>query len=629
MNLPQPIMSWLLACCVFGGSAAGLQDNRSFWDNFERICEAPRSASTALLQGTWRPELDRAMAEILSTAGRAGVPLKKLERGETIRFGAKFADPGRPSHWLRAEAPDNSYWIDLLAYERTLHAQTVMGHVNQAHSGVMEPRRATFITLRVDGGRDAVAAVVRNGRSIINVGYQVPFKILAPSEGENSASELLEVANAIDRVAWLLDVSREALLLSKREQLDPAPEVSVRTRRIAGLARIWSEVRYNFVFIDERPGLDWDRAFTEFLPRVEAAENDAAYVAVLEEFVALLKDGHSWVYPTGSARELTDSPPLLIVPVEGQPVIVDVADELRTRIAPGTAITSIDGVAVGEYLATHIHPRICASTTQDRNERACARLLDGIPGTTVEVVLTRPDGSSDRLDLRRDASKHEAFQARQTRPPFEIRELAGGEVYVALNTFADAVVVEEFDQHFEQILGAPALILDLRENQGGSTRHAFAILSRLISEPNQHTSRWRTRVHRPAFHAWGHPSEWFEGRHGVVEPRGEQPFSGPVAVLIGPRTYSAAEDFLVPIQSSGRAQLVGKPTGGSTGQPLTFNVHAARVGIVSKWDYLPGGGEFVGVGILPDVEIEATRADIAAGRDAVLERALELVRDQR
>jgi C-terminal processing protease CtpA/Prc len=42
----------------------------------------------------------------------------------------------------------------------------------------------------------------------------------------------------------------------------------------------------------------------------------------------------------------------------------------------------------------------------------------------------------------------------------------------------------------------------------------------------------------------------------------------------------------------------------------------------------PDGREFVGVGIIPDVEVHPTAADIAAGHDVVLEKGLEVLRSK-
>ena len=43
-----------------------------------------------------------------------------------------------------------------------------------------------------------------------------------------------------------------------------------------------------------------------------------------------------------------------------------------------------------------------------------------------------------------------------------------------------------------------------------------------------------------------------------------------------------------------------------------------------KQDRFPDGTEFVGLGIIPDVEVHRTKEDVATGREAVLETAIRL-----
>ena len=201
--------------------------------------------------------------------------------------------------------------------------------------------------------------------------------------------------------------------------------------------------------------------------------------------------------------------------------------------------------------------------------------------------------------------------------------------YVSANTFGSDAVVKEFDQVFPQILGAKALIIDVRNN-GGEAANGYSLIARLIDKPVTQTSVWRTRDYRPVFRAWNRPMPLFEGGDsGVVEPRGERPFRGPVAVLIGPNTYSAAEDFLVPLKMSGRARLVGTPTGGSTGQPLIVEVYGAYARICTKWDRMPDGTRVCGGGRATGCPCGLTRQAIAAGRDPVLERAVQVLRGTR
>ena len=73
--------------------------------------------------------------------------------------------------------------------------------------------------------------------------------------------------------------------------------------KIAGLVRFWSEVKYNFAWFERGPDLDWDAKMLEYLPRVRATKSTLEYYRVMMEFAALLKDGHTNVYPP---RELQD-----------------------------------------------------------------------------------------------------------------------------------------------------------------------------------------------------------------------------------------------------------------------------------------------------------------------------------
>jgi C-terminal processing protease CtpA/Prc len=73
-----------------------------------------------------------------------------------------------------------------------------------------------------------------------------------------------------------------------------------------------------------------------------------------------------------------------------------------------------------------------------------------------------------------------------------------------------------------------------------------------------------------------------------------------------------------------RIVTVGEATCGSTGQPLQFTIYGATGRICTKWDQYPDGTDFVGLGVAPDVPAARSARDVAAGRDAVLEKALQL-----
>lgn len=400
------------------------------------------------------------------------------------------------------------------------------------------------------------------------------------------------------------------------------------TERIAGFVRLWSEVKWNFAFFDRRPELDWDQVLVEWIPRVQKATTASAYYRELEQCFALLQDGHTEV--NGPSEWPMAAPPVALAELEGRVVVTglrapaSIPDEALRReleaaaLHLGDELLAIDGESVAKVLAERIHPFVCASTPQHRSLLSCPRLLRGEPGTKVRLSLRTGDGAPREVALTR------GYQRASSRT-FARQDgvVADGIVYVSLPSFGSEANAEAFERMLPTIRAAKGLILDLRTNGGGDTSVGNRVLSWLTDEPLP-GSHWRTREYRPAFRAWGRREGWHRGKHDDVEPK-DDPWLGPVVVLTGPRTFSAAEDFLVVVKSSRRARLVGEPTGGSTGQPLRIDGLPAggTARICTKRDTFPDGTEFVGVGVQPDVLVRPTIADYVAGRDTVFEKGLE------
>ena len=344
-------------------------------------------------------------------------------------------------------------------------------------------------------------------------------------------------------------------------------------------------------------------------------------------------------------------------PVEGKAVIVELAetDEVhRAGLRRGMEVTHIDGRPVGEVLEHDLYPYLFASTPQARDAWAYPVLLNGprdskvslgvrdADGTARTVILTReqmdpklaaalPPPLGTMVSARRGPQGQELPFAPPRREP---REFPDGIMYVPLDSFISDEIVKHFDALFERISRANGLILDVRENGGGSSDIGSAIIGYLTDRPLT-GSRWKTRQHLPSFSAWGQEDGWYEGGSQTVQPvEGKRPFLGPVVVLIGPGTFSAAEDFLIPLHYNHRATLVGQLTSGSTGQPLSIGLPGGGTAFIcTKWDTYPDGREFVGVGVMPDVKVYPTQVEIAAGlwstgRDPILDRGLEVLRAQ-
>lgn len=395
--------------------------------------------------------------------------------------------------------------------------------------------------------------------------------------------------------------------------------------------QIWSEVKFNFAFFDRLPDLDWDAEVQKRIPEVHAAPDMVAYYQVLQELVSLLNDGHTVVMFSREIRASLDTPPLELGMIEEKIVIVRAGgtQEIREQnIHPGLEIVAVDGCPAGEYLHAHAIRYYKGGTPQWGNAFGLFNLLQGPKNETVNLMLNDSSGKSSFVHLTRNSEigNGQTFKHRiLDHEPLLEKKTIGGIVYFRLSTFDDERIVDEFNREFDHLdlETVTGMIIDIRFNIGGETGIAFSVLSRLIDRPLE-AAKWRTRKYLPAYRAWGNPEEWLEEQMLPVQPYPGPRYTGPLAVLIGPHTFSSAEDFLVPLAYSKRGMLIGEKTAGSTGQPLRVLLPGGGYCLICTiQSTFPDGREFVGYGIESDIVVHPTQKDIFEDRDPVLEEAIQ------
>lgn len=395
--------------------------------------------------------------------------------------------------------------------------------------------------------------------------------------------------------------------------------------KLAGLSKFWSEVKYNFVYVDKLKQIDWDQLYLDTIPKVRATTSTAAYYRVLMELCARLQDGHTNVYPGPELRNAMMARPLLQTHlVEGNVLVRAVHDPALAAegIVAGAEVVEVDGEPVLAYAERELVPVTSASTPQDMAQRAYGyAFLSGPIDKAPRVRFRLASGKLLDLDVRRvDADTY--GKAMPSRPPFELRKLPGNVAYVALNSFGDSRAADAWLAAFDQIAASAAVIVDVRNNGGGNSDVGYKVLATLTDKPFE-TGRWSTRQYLPTYRAWQRPMPNLDQPHATRPADGKRHFRGPVAVLSSGGTYSAAEDFLVAFASMGRGAIVGEASGGSTGQPLFIKLPGGGVArICTKADTYPDGRAWVGHGIQPTIKAAPTVADLRRGRDTVLEAAL-------
>lgn len=409
--------------------------------------------------------------------------------------------------------------------------------------------------------------------------------------------------------------------------------------RLYGLSLIWQEANYNFAFFDQVPDLDWDSAYRSYIPKVLEAETDLEYYLLLQKFTALLKDGHTnvWFPSEISQSRVRSYPWVLINRVDGKAYISNIGKSLQDQLPLGSVITHINGLEAKEYIRHNILPYIASSTEHYLWDQGYRNALDGKADQSIELKFICPEGNEGSISLKRDRwSREDQWipDPNIQRPDFSFSWIDDNIALIEINTFEDFKIVGEWTETLPDLRRAQALIIDIRNNPGGNSMVGWTIASWLTDEALR-TSAWRTREHRAAYKAWGkfdasnavwyEMNSWYEGG----EPRKIYPADGeriikPIAVLQDHSTASAAEDFLVAIEKVSHIKTFGRPSNGSTGQPLILELPGGGgARICTKRDTFPDGRDFVGIGIIPDMIVEPSIEDVYKNRDIILKEAIE------
>jgi C-terminal processing protease CtpA/Prc len=449
--------------------------------------------------------------------------------------------------------------------------------------------------------------------------------------------ESMRIRTRKDLTFLVLGLLAAAFPLEAVEARSPwtgAPE-----QKIMGLMTVWAEAKFNFPYFDRIPDVDWDAKAGEFISRALSAEGLEAYYDVLMEFAALLKDGHTRVLPPWMlAKPGHDIPPLELQALGGGFYVARTGDteEIRTQgIRPGLQVLEIEEIPARTYLNERVLRFGRWGSPQADEALGLMGVLSGPKDSRVTLKVQGPDGPARLVSLNRNSADRDGrpFVWRFMRwymfdPLIETRMIEPGICYIRISNFGSKAA-EEFLKVFDGLdfSGLKGIILDLRHNPGGDSDQAYAVIGCLTDRPLQ-GSKWKSLCYVPAFRSWGQPTGWKEDGPAVIEPRAGRRFSGPLAVLTGPGTFSAAEDFLVPLQYAKRAVLVGEKTAGSTGNPIRVPLPGGGTFmVVSKRDTFPDGREFVGIGIQPDVEVHPTPKDLLEGTDSVLGKAVDVIKN--
>lgn len=399
---------------------------------------------------------------------------------------------------------------------------------------------------------------------------------------------------------------------------------------------------------------------------------------LLSAFAAAIRCGHTHCNPYNQKKAvvqtLFERPtrlPFEFDWLDGRMVVL--ADRSGLGLQPGTEICSIDGAAPAHLLKSLVsYARADGSNDAKRVAQMAMQNIDRFETFDIfQSLLHPPQGEAFHVGYRTPTGRMAnatvaaltAEQRRSTRhtletdgtsEPFWTWEMRGG---IAVLTMPSWVMYNSkwdwepwLKDRLDSLKGAKGLVIDLRGNEGGN-ECGNAILARLAGKDIAFQGyRQLVRYRQTPKALDRYLDTWDESfrtigetavdvGNGFYELSKEDsdtiPAIGPrlnlpVAALIGPICSSATFSFARRARESRLVRLFGEPSGGNLrgingngyffvrlpGSGLEFDIP-----IVGNFPQTPQPDR----GVIPDVLVKPTIADIAAGRDPGLQSAISWI----
>ena len=455
-------------------------------------------------------------------------------------------------------------------------------------------------------------------------------------------------------------------------------------QKIYELSKIWKEAAYNFAFWD-KVDINRDDEYKKALARVLETKDLYDYYRELKRFVALLNDGHTDVsFPNEIAQdsEFFSMFPVYFAKPGDEIIVVSTSEDVKDRIPLFSVLVKIDGIDIRtlgrkNLARTDIHDYIrgnCYPFIWHANEDACGvfvlnQLVFGRRGSSAVFTFAK-DGRQFDIRLIRDApsgivwhktepfpQSNAAWRLISCSDAHSVHITDDGIAIIRMTSFDDASMPGKIYSCFDELKNAKGYILDVRGNSGGNSENADAIAALFIGG-EFHSCYAETQVYEPTYKAWSMFREDFKGlssddallkfaddkyslklyqmQKNIFYVRDEGKavansapgkLDGPVAVLMNQYTFSAAEDFVDVMKMYTKAVFVGNNTAGTSGQPLCEALESGGFfRICTRRCVAQNGEDIYNKGFAPDIRIIPTAADIASGRDAVLEKGMEIIK---
>ncbi len=191
--------------------------------------------------------------------------------------------------------------------------------------------------------------------------------------------------------------------------------------------------------------------------------------------------------------------------------------------------------------------------------------------------------------------------------------------YIYYSSFSNPIGNGNLDQVLYDMAICDGIIIDVRNNGGGTITNATKLASRFTNEKVL-TSYIMHKTGK------GH-SDFSVPEPVYLEPSDRIRWQKKVAVLTNRHAYSATNDFVNSMRILPNVTIIGDRTGGGSGLPMSSELPNGWSVRFSSSPHLDSNMEHIEFGIEPDIHVNMTREDLLKNKDTIIERARSFLKE--
>lgn len=363
-------------------------------------------------------------------------------------------------------------------------------------------------------------------------------------------------------------------------------------------------------------GLDWNARYKQYSARLDSARNLGDGFREIAAFLSGLQDSHTYFIPPMRSNRYETGYRYALVGNNCFVTEVRPGTDAATKLRPGDQILKIDGFSIDRqdfqdaaYYFNILAPQAATQLVLQAPDGQQGMAVIKTTVTEGKHTFDVSDGGDDLWQLLRRQQNEEQVTREQS------VEIGNVMIWKFPDFYAN---LDEMERFVKKASEHQALVLDLRGNGGGSIDELKAMLGSFFDHEVKIADQAGRKEHKPL----------------TAKPYGKV-FGGKLIVLVDSGSASAAELLARVVQLEHRGTVIGDRTAGAVMEAKFYSEsEGADAQIfygfsITEADLIMGDGKSLeNVGVTPDELVLPTAADLAAGRDPALARAVQLAGGQ-